>query len=306
LNLLTGALAPDSGEIRLGANLETVTLDQRRESLDPAATLAHTLTGGGGDKVVVGGQSRHVIGYMKDFLFGPEQANTPVGVLSGGERGRLMLACALAKPANLLVLDEPTNDLDLETLDLLQELLADYPGTVLLVSHDRDFLDRVVTSVIATEGNGSWTEYAGGYSDMLAQRAGAAEQRPNPVPSAAGFARNRAQSLPDIARNRAQSPPAITRNRAQPEADIARNRARPRRLSFKERHALDTLPARIDELQSEIARLHAALADPDLYARDPAGFAARSASLARAEQALAEAEEQWLALEMLREEVEGS
>jgi len=306
LNLLTGALAPDSGEIRLGANLETVTLDQRRESLDPAATLANTLTGGGGDKVVVGGQSRHVIGYMKDFLFGPEQANTPVGVLSGGERGRLMLARALAKPANLLVLDEPTNDLDLETLDLLQELLADYPGTVLLVSHDRDFLDRVVTSVIATEGDGSWTEYAGGYSDMLAQRAGAAEQRPNSGFSSAGFARNRAQPLPDIARNRAQSPPAITRNRAQPEADIARNRARPRRLSFKERHALDTLPARIDELQSEITRLHAALADPDFYARDPAGFAARSAALARAEQALAEAEEQWLTLEMLREEVEGS
>ncbi len=293
LNLLTGALAPDSGEIRLGANLETVTLDQRRESLDPAATLADTLTGGGGDKVVVGGQSRHVIGYMKDFLFGPEQANTPVGVLSGGERGRLMLARALAKPANLLVLDEPTNDLDLETLDLLQELLADYPGTVLLVSHDRDFLDRVVTSVIATEGEGRWVEYAGGYSDMLAQRAGAAEQRPNPGSSPAA-----------ITRIRAQSPPGITRIRAQPEGEIARIRARPRRLSFKERHALDTLPARIDELQSEITRLHAALADPDFYARDPAGFQAGSAALARAEQSLAEAEEQWLTLEMLREEIE--
>ena len=170
LNLLTGALAPDAGEIRLGTNLAQVTLDQRRDMLDPAQTLSQTLTGGAGDTVTVGGQRRHVIGYMKDFLFGPEQANTPVGVLSGGERGRLTLARAFARPSNLLVLDEPTNDLDLETLDLLQELLAEYAGTVLLVSHDRDFLDRVVTSVIAAEGDGRWIEYAGGYSDMLAQR----------------------------------------------------------------------------------------------------------------------------------------
>ena len=133
-------------------------------------TLSQALTGGQGDTVTVGGQTRHVVSYMKDFLFGPEQANTPVGVLSGGERGRLTLARAFARPSNLLVLDEPTNDLDLETLDLLQERLAEYAGTVLLVSHDRDFLDRVVTSVIAAEGGGRWIEYAGGYSDMLAQR----------------------------------------------------------------------------------------------------------------------------------------
>ena len=171
LNLLTGALAPDAGEVRLGTNLAQVTLDQRRESLDPEENLSDALTGGSGDTVTVGGQSRHVIGYMKDFLFRPEQASTPVGVLSGGERARLTLARAFARPSNLLVLDEPTNDLDLETLDLLQELLADYPGTVLLVSHDRDFLDRAVTSVIAAEGNGRWVEYAGGYTDMLAQRA---------------------------------------------------------------------------------------------------------------------------------------
>jgi ATP-binding cassette subfamily F protein uup len=160
LNLLTGALIPDTGEVRLGTNLAQVTLDQRREILDPAATLSETLTGGGGDAVMVGGQSRHVIGYMKDFLFRPEQARTPVGVLPGGERARLTLACAFARPSNLLVLDEPTNDLDLETLDLLQERLADYAGTVLLVSHDRDFLDRVVTSVIAADGSGRWIEYA--------------------------------------------------------------------------------------------------------------------------------------------------
>ena len=178
LNLLTGGLAPDAGEVRLGTNLAQVTLDQRRDSLDPDQTLAQALTGGSGDTVTVGGQSRHVIGYMKDFLFRPEQARTPVGVLSGGERARLTLARAFARPSNLLVLDEPTNDLDLETLDLLQERLAEYPGTVLLVSHDRDFLDRVVTSTIASEGNGRWVEYAGGYTDMLAQRAAARRSSP--------------------------------------------------------------------------------------------------------------------------------
>ena len=155
LNLLTGALMPDIGEVRLGTNLAPVILDQRRETLDPEQSLTEALTGGSGDTVTVGGQSRHVIGYMKDFLFRPDQARTPVGVLSGGERARLTLARAFARPSNLLVLDEPTNDLDLETLDLLQERLAEYPGTVLLVSHDRDFLDRVVTSVIATEGDGA-------------------------------------------------------------------------------------------------------------------------------------------------------
>jgi ABC transport system ATP-binding/permease protein len=170
LNLLTGALMPDTGGVRLGANLAQVTLDQRREILDPEQRLTEVLTGGSGDAMTVAGQSRHVIGYMKDFLFRPEQARTPVGVLSGGERARLTLARAFARPSNLLVLDEPTNDLDLETLDLLQERLAEYPGTALLVSHDRDFLDRVVTSVIVTEGNGRWLEYAGGYTDMLAQR----------------------------------------------------------------------------------------------------------------------------------------
>ena len=184
LNLLTGRLAPDSGEIRVGTSLAEVTLDQQRASLDPAATLSDTLTGGGGDTVEVGGERRHVIGYMKEFLFKPEQARTPVGVLSGGERGRLTLACAMARPSNLLVLDEPTNDLDLETLDLLQDMLAEYPGTVLLVSHDRDFLDRIVTSTLSAEGDGRWVEYAGGYSDMLLQR-GAPDARSAPESPAA-------------------------------------------------------------------------------------------------------------------------
>ncbi len=276
LNLLTGALPPDAGEVRLGTNLAAVTLDQRRESLDPAVTLSEALTGGRGDTVTVGGEKRHVIGYMKDFLFAPEQATTPVGVLSGGERGRLMLARALAQPANLLVLDEPTNDLDLETLDLLQELLADHPGTVLLVSHDRDFLDRVVTSTLAAEGDGRWVEYAGGYSDMLAQRA----------PTAA--------------------PPPTSRPRA-PDRPATVEAAAPvrRRLSFKQKHALETLPARIAAQEATVASGRASLADPDLYARDPAGFARLTAALAAAERALAAAEEEWLALELLREEIEG-
>jgi ATP-binding cassette subfamily F protein uup len=251
-----------------------VTLDQRRETLDPAQTLSRALTGGAGDSVTVNGQSRHVVSYMKDFLFGPEQANTPVGVLSGGERGRLTLARAFARPSNLLVLDEPTNDLDLETLDLLQELLADYAGTVLLVSHDRDFLDRVVTSVIAGVGDGTWTDYAGGYTDMLAQAAPAEEAAAPAKPRAAGPAR--------------PAPGGGSR-----------------RMAFKDRHALETLPGRIDALQADIARLGAMLADPDLYARAPARFAAATAALASAQESLAAAEEQWLALELQREELGG-
>ena len=170
INLLTGALAPDAGDIRIGSNVTMARLDQKRTSLQPSTTLLDALTGGGSDYVTINGERRHVIGYMKDFLFGPEQARTPIEKLSGGERGRLTLAIALAAPSNLIVLDEPTNDLDVETLDLLQELLGEYKGTILLVSHDRDFLDRVATSVIVSEGGGRWVEYAGGYSDMVAQR----------------------------------------------------------------------------------------------------------------------------------------
>src|SRR5438093_394548 len=170
VNLLTGADASDTGMIRLGANIEMATLDQHRESLDPKTTLAEALTGGRGDHVMVGDKPKHVVTYMKDFLFAQEQMRTPLEVLSGGERGRLMLARALAKPSNVLVLDEPTNDLDLETLDVLEEMLGDYPGTILLISHDRDFLDRVVNAVIAPDGSGRWVEFAGGYTDMLAQR----------------------------------------------------------------------------------------------------------------------------------------
>ena len=275
LRLLTGALPPDEGEIRLGASLAPVTLDQQRASLDASRTLADTLTGGAGDQVQIGDARRHVVGYMKDFLFRPEQARTPVGQLSGGERGRLALACALARPSNLLVLDEPTNDLDLETLDLLQEMLTDYKGTVLLVSHDRDFLDRVATSTLAAEGGGRWTEYAGGYSDMLAQ----------------GGSVGGAVAAVDAAPSR----PAVKPPPPRPAA---------RRLSGRDQHALGQLPAQIEAFEAEVARLRQRLSDQDLYRRDPAGFAQASAALAAAEAGLASAEERWLELEMLREEIE--
>ncbi len=278
MSLMTGVLAPDAGTVRLGANLQMVTLDQRRESLDPTTTLKDALTGGGGDTVTVGGRSRHFAGYMQDFLFTPEQARTPVSALSGGERGRLMLARALALPSNLLVLDEPTNDLDLETLDLLQEMLADYPGTVLLVSHDRDFLDRVATSIIAYEGPGQWTEYAGGYSDMVAQRGTGVEARL-------------------VARVPRPGRPA--------DAAEVPARVRKPRLAFADKRALDTLPKRIAQLEKAIARHHETLADAGLYARDRARFEAASNGIAEAEKELAAAEEEWLRLEMLREELEG-
>ena len=186
-------MPPDAGSVRLGSNLAIATLDQHRDSLDPDVTVTEALTGGHGDTVMVNGHAKHVVSYMKDFLFASEQARTPLGKLSGGERGRLMLAQVLAKPSNLLILDEPTNDLDMETLDVLEDVLGEYPGTVLLVSHDRDFLDRLVSSVIVPEGNGLWTEYAGGYSDMLAQRGA--------QPSRDFRNRNRRKSAQDAASN---------------------------------------------------------------------------------------------------------
>ena len=275
VNLLTGTLAPDRGSIRHGANLVLATLDQGRARLDPETVLQDALTGGS-DFVEINGGRKHVIGYMKDFLFGPEQARTPIGRLSGGERGRLMLAQALARPSNLLILDEPTNDLDLETLDLLQEMLADYKGTLLIVSHDRDFLDRVTTLVLVAEGGGRWIEYAGGYSDMVAQRG-------------AGVG-----AVPVLAA------PAAYKDKPKTAA-VKAQRAKPR-LSSRERHVLDNLPARIEELRSLKARLQSLLDDTGFYARDSAKFADVSAAFAKAEAALAEAEGEWLRLEILREE----
>ncbi len=274
LNILTGDMPPDSGTVQLGAGLERVSLDQRRDSLNADWTLADALTGGGGDMVSVGGTPRHVMSYMKDFLFSPEQARTPIGALSGGERGRLMLARAFAKPSNLLILDEPTNDLDLETLDLLQELLADYKGTAVLVSHDRDFLDRVVTSVIVSDGGGMWSEYPGGYSDMVSQRGAgiaAAEQA-------------QAQKIKSVS---------------------ASGSGKKAKMSYKDKYALENLPARIEALHGEIDKLQKALADPDLYRSDPAAFDKGAAALTTAQAGLATAEEEWLALEVLKEATEG-
>jgi ABC transport system ATP-binding/permease protein len=280
VNLLTGNLAPDSGELRLGTNIEMATLEQDRDSLDPDWTLARALSGGRGDTVVIGGVARHVVSYMKDFLFEPEQARTPLRVLSGGERGRLMLARALAKPSNVLVLDEPTNDLDLETLDVLEEMLAAYNGTVILISHDRDFLDRVVTAVVVPEGDGRWTEYPGGYADMLVQRP-AAEATRKPLKT----------------KLQRTSPPS-----AESKAPEGRPK---RKLSFHEKHALKTLPAEIASLHEQVTKIQARLADPDFYTKDRAAFEELSTKLADAEASLASSEEKWLALEILREEIEG-
>ena len=276
LKMLTGELAPDDGKITLGVNLQMATLDQRRETLDPNASVRDTLTGGRGDSVIIAGQSRHVVGYMRDFLFAPEQAGTPVAALSGGERGRLMLARALAKPSNLLVLDEPTNDLDLETLDLLEEMIDDYPGTALMVSHDRDFLDRTVSAVIVAEGGGRWNVYAGGYTDMVAQRG-------------EGVTAKAVKTEARPARERFETP-------SSPAAK--------RRLSFNDKHALETLPARIAALETEIATLAKTIADPNLYVRDRDAFEAASTALGKAQADLAAAEDEWLRLEELRERVE--
>jgi ATP-binding cassette subfamily F protein uup len=275
LKMLTGDLEPDTGTVKLGTTLQMVTLDQRRDGLKPDWTLQESLTGGVGDLVEVNGQSRHVMSYMKDFLFAPEQARTVVSALSGGERGRLLLAMALAKPSNLLILDEPTNDLDLETLDLLQEMLANYPGTAIIVSHDRDFLDRVATSILVFEGDGNWIEYAGGYNDMLAQR--------------------RAAIAADT------EPGQKTRT-----AKSATAKQKPSgRMSFKDKHALETLPERMAALQADISKHQAMLADADLFAKKPDQFSAAVKGLETAQTDLATAEEQWLELEMQREEIEG-
>jgi ABC transport system ATP-binding/permease protein len=274
VKMLTGVLAPGAGEVHLGANLSVASLDQRREQLDPATTVAQTLTRGRGDTVIVGGRARHVIGYMKDFLFAPEQARAPLSVLSGGERGRLMLALALSKPSNVLVLDEPTNDLDLETLDVLEEMLSDYPGTLLLISHDRDFLDRVVNGVIVPDGEGHWVEFAGGYSETLRQRGADAIRKQESRP--------------------ASKAPAVSRD----------PKPGKRRLSFHEKHALETLPREIAALQAKIRAHQDLLADPELYARNRKAFEQTSAALVAAQADLSAAEEKWLTLEILREDIE--
>jgi ATP-binding cassette subfamily F protein uup len=276
LRLLTGELEPDAGSVRLGVNLRIATIDQKRAALDPEKTVWETLAGRN-DQVFLNGKPRHVMSYLRDFLFTDQQARQKVGKLSGGERNRLLLAQALTVPSNLLVLDEPTNDLDMETLDLLQELLADYDGTVLLVSHDRDFLDRVVTSTIAMEGDGSAIEYAGGYTDYRLQRGERAEAKAASLPSRGSRAGEGAR-----------------------RADGGATRV-PTKLSYKQQRSLEELPKRIEALGREITALQRELADPTLFRRDGGRFAAAGARLATAQSELDAAEHEWLELELQRE-----
>ena len=284
LKMLTGELQPDSGTVKLGTNLEIATLDQKREDLNPTETLAHYLTDGRGDNLLVNGEVKHVTGYMKDFLFQPEQARTPIRNLSGGERARLILARILARPTNLLILDEPTNDLDIETLDLLQEIVAGFSGTVILVSHDRDFLDRTVTSTIAPanpdQPDGRWIEYAGGYSDMMAQRKGAAEEK------------RKAER-----QEKAKSTPSTSATQ-----DTSKAKGK---LSFKQKFALENLPKEMEKTQGEIAKREQRMADPNLFAKDPAVFNTLAQEMTKLREKLETMEEEWLELEMLREEMEG-
>src|SRR5690349_18891072 len=266
LRLLLGDLAPDTGTIRLGTGLEVAYFDQLREQLDPERSVLENVADGA-DFIDLRGARKHVLGYLQDFLFSPDRARTPVRALSGGERNRLLLARLFTRSFNLLVLDEPTNDLDIETLDLLEELLLEYQGTLLLVSHDRDFLDQVVTSTLVFEGNGRVSEYAGGYSDWV-------RQRPAPV-----------------------APPA-PKKPAPPVTPTASRAAKPKKLSFKESKELAELPDRIDALESERERLYLALTDPALL-RDGAAVAETRAKLVALEQEITEATERWEALETI-------
>ncbi|MCW9057513.1 MAG: ATP-binding cassette domain-containing protein [Gammaproteobacteria bacterium] len=263
LRLLLGQLAPTSGKIHLGTKLEVAYFDQLRAQLDEEKSVLDNLAGGR-EKITVNGADRHVISYLQDFLFAPERARTPVKALSGGERNRLLLARLFAKPSNLLVLDEPTNDLDAETLDLLEERLLDYQGTLLLVSHDRAFLDQVVTGSLVFEGQGQVREYVGGYSDWLRQRVTAA-------------------------------PPAISRPAAK-AGPTPTPASKPRKRSYKEQRELEELPKRIEALEAEQETLHARLADPTLY-QEGAQAGGVQARLAELETELQQAYARWDALE---------
>ena len=264
LKLLLGQLRPDEGSVTAGTRLEVGEFAQLHELLDPARTVAENVAEGR-EMIAVGSGERHVVGYLRDFLFSAEQIQGPIGKLSGGEKNRLQLAKLLARPCNLLVLDEPTNDLDLETLDLLEDLLLEFQGTLLVVSHDRVFLDNVVTSTWVFEGEGRWQEYVGGYEDWLRQRP------PEPPPPPARRARPLAE------------PPA----------------ARPRRAGFKEKRELSELPARIERLEAERQRLFEELASPGLYAERGDQVSAVRTALATTERELEAAYARWLELESL-------
>jgi len=275
LKMLLKEIEPDAGTVTTGTNLVPAVFDQARAQLHPEMSLWESLTGdvdmrvsGQADQIMVRGVPRHVVSYLKDFLFDERQVRAPVKSLSGGEKARLLLAKLMARESNLLVLDEPTNDLDIETLDLLQELLDDYDGTVLLVSHDRDFLDRVATTTIAMEGDGRATAYAGGWSDYRAQRNAGASG------SADKSHDKSRQKKPELKQEKATKP----------------------QLSFTEKHRLEELPAVMERLQAEIAKLEGLLADAELFTREPIKFKKATEALTTRQTTLAEAEEEWLAL----------
>jgi ATP-binding cassette subfamily F protein uup len=277
LKMLTAEIAPDAGTVTLGTKLEIAVFDQARATLDLSMSLWDGMVNdpdmrvsGRSDQVMVRGVPKHVVAYLKDFLFDEAQARAPIGSLSGGERARLLLARIMAKPSNLLVLDEPTNDLDVETLDLLQDILGDYDGTVLLVSHDRDFIDRVASTTIAMEGDGRATVYAGGWSDYQAQRA---------------------LSAPPETASPAPKKPCT------PKPAAAKEAPRKPGLSFTEKHRLEALPGIIEKLEFEIGKLSELLSEPDLFTRAPAKFAKATEMLAERQATLSAAEEEWLELE---------
>ena len=273
LNMLTGQLAPDSGTVKLGTNLVPAIFDQNRAQLDPKATLWETLTmdkelgvSGKNDQIMVRGNPKHVVGYLKEFLFVENQARGPVSALSGGEKARLLLARIMAKPSNLLILDEPTNDLDIETLDLLQEVLDSYDGSVVLVSHDRDFLDLVATTTIAMEGDGSAVIYAGGWSDYRAQLQDETKAKPKGKKPGLSDASNAKASLQKTG------------------------------LSFTQKHRLDDLPGLMAKLEAEIVKLQEFMSDPDLFVKEPDKFQKATDGLIERQAALDAAEEEWLEL----------
>ncbi len=273
VKVLLGELAPDEGTVRMGANLEPVYLDQSREGLKSDMTLWDALTPGGGDSILVRGRSMHVAAYAKDFLFSEAQLRQPISTLSGGERNRLLLARALAKPANLLILDEPTNDLDMDTLDKLEELLEAYDGTLILVSHDRDFIDRLSTSTLALNGRGDIVETPGGWTDFIRQNPGFLRPGANPRP---------------------QDKAAAQRAADNPAPAAAR---KPGKLTFKDARRLEELEKLLETLPATIAKHDATLADPDLYSRDPKAFDAAMKAAEKARADLEAAEMEWLELE---------
>lgn len=280
VKIIVGELEPDAGTVERGAKLRFAYFDQNRDLLNPSKTLWETLCPTGGDTVFVHGERpRHVVAYLKDFLFDSAQAKSPVSSLSGGEANRLMLAIILAQPSDVLVLDEPTNDLDVDTLDMLQDMLADYPGTVLVVSHDRDFLERTVSRTIACEGYGIVQEYVGGWEDYISQRKTPEEPRP--------------------------IKPTAKAKKAEPEAAKPAAKAKTK-LSFNEKHALETLPGEIQSLETRIVGLEKELADPALFTRNPQRFTDATRELETAQEQLEKAEERWLEVAMLAEDLNHS